>query len=467
MKRRKFLKLTLAISSMVLAPKYIYASTLDISKINFNISKFNENLQTIIIFLAGGPCPLSGNLSNLEEINSVSQNDYNGHFGTRYLTKIEDYNLWKQAGGEHMKNMLENEELTIFRACYSKERELVNNKAHGVCSQQNMNGNYDIEKPGILTALNRVMEKNNLTDSNKLQFMTLIGKNGFYKGDDLEGLNPISIDYKLSNPFDRKLTSHILYTKEEKKNSEYKKIDPKIDNIFDNEALIKNNIDEMNSFINNRKQINDKIKKVSEDRNDGNDNDKNLSEYGYTENDRFHQTLATAIELLDSNAETRTITIGTSGLGGWDDHSYCKINYTTRMQNLFKALEASMRHLDGINKKGTINIMVFGEFGRNVNLNTSFGWDHGNLQNLFILGGTDYFNHFGGLKSIIGETIVDDEGKPKNGRVWLKPKEGTYIVNPMSIASTIYHLNGIENPEELTGGYGVINPIVDGVSFIK
>jgi hypothetical protein len=137
------------------------------------------------------------------------------------------------------------------------------------------------------------------------------------------------------------------------------------------------------------------------------------------------------------------------------------------MKNLFQALEAGMRHLDGIGKKSKISIMVFGEFGRNVNLNASFGWDHGNLQNLYILGGTDYFNHAGGTDAIVGETVVDNGGSPKSGRIWLKPKEGTYWCEPLSIAATLYAIHGVKNPEALTGGYGVINPKVNGKEFLK
>jgi len=36
----------------------------------------------------------------------------------------------------------------------------------------------------------------------------------------------------------------------------------------------------------------------------------------------------------------------------------------------------------------------------------------------------------------------------------------------MSIASTIYAIHGVENPEELTGGFGIINPVVNGQEFL-
>jgi hypothetical protein len=467
MKRRGFLKLTLAMTSSLLMPQYIYASSFDLTKIEFSSENFNEGRQTIIVFLSGGPSPLSGNLSNIEEINLSSQQDYFSNFGSNYLTKIDEYDLWKEAGGENMQNMLDNQEMTIIRTCYSAQREKVNNKAHGVCTQQNMKGNFDVERAGLLTTLSRIMNNNGKFNPLELPFMTLSGENDFYSGDPTDGLKPVSLSSGLENPFNRDMSSSVFYLKEEKDSDKYQTKVPLLDALFDEKAKKYNAVLAMNNFLDNRKLLSDKIDIVATDRNNGSNKDKYLSTYGYVENNHFHQTMATAIELLDSNSTTRTITIGTRGLGGWDDHSYCKLNYTRRMQNLFQALEAGMRHLDGIGKKSKVSIMVFGEFGRNVNLNASFGWDHGNLQNLYILGGTDYFNHVGGTDAIVGETVVDNGGTPKSGRVWLKPKEGSYWCEPLSIAATLYAIHGVKNPETLTGGYGAINPQVNGKEFLK
>ncbi len=94
--------------------------------------------------------------------------------------------------------------------------------------------------------------------------------------------------------------------------------------------------------------------------------------------------------------------------------------------------------------------MVFSEFGRNVNLNSANGWDHGNLQNVYIFGGTNYFSHQG----VVGETRIETS---IFNRIWQKPTEDSYWFEPLSIASTIYKLYGITNPEYLTGGYYPIN----------
>ncbi len=469
MKRRDFLKLSIAAAGSAIVPNYVYAESP--AAINFDTAEFDKNHQTIIVFLNGGPSPLSGNLSNIDEINESSQQDYFSYFGKTYLSKIEKYDLWKEAGGESMKNLLDNKDMTIIRTCYSAEREKVNNKSHGPCTLQNMRGNFDLRKPGMLTTLSRVMADNDKLDLASLPFMTLAGESPFYAGDPSNGVKPASLNYALSNPFDRGMTSDLWYSKEERKVKGYNIKLPEFDAVLDAQAKGQNNIDAMNRFLADRKVLAEKVDSVAKERDiapdDPNNNkDKNLTAYGYTE-DAFHKTLATAIELLDSNATTRTITVGTGGLGGWDDHSNCKASYIRRMQNLFQAFESGMRHLDGINKKNKISIIVYGEFGRNANLNASFGWDHGNLQNLYVLGGTDYFNHVGGTDAIVGETMVDNGGTAKSGRIWLKPKKGSYQCEPLSIASTIYAINGIKNPEALTGGYGVINPKVKGENFLK
>jgi len=464
MNRRGFIKLTLVTTGSLLMPEYIYAKTADLASISFSTGIFDAKRQTIIIFLGGGPSPLSGNLSNFDEIEASSQKSYKSYFGSSYLSKIDGYDLWAEAGGESMQRMLDNNEMTIIRTCYSEEREKVNNKSHGTCTIQNMKGNFDTSNAGYLTSLSRLMQQNGKYNSTDLPFVSLTGENGFYSGGNGLGLKPVSIDYRLSNPFSRNMSSSLFYTNEERKVSGYSATLPQVDTDF--EALAKNNndIELMNDFLDNRKTIFDKIDAISKER-EVNQRDKYLSTYNYLENDTFHRTLATAIEFLDSSTTTRTITLGTGGLGGWDDHSYAQRTYTRRMNNLFQALEAGMRHLDGINKKNNISIIVYGEFGRNVNLNTSYGWDHGNLQNVYLLGGKDYFNHVGGTDAIVGETVVDNGGKPQSGRIWLKPKNGSYWCEPLSVAATVYAIHGVQNPENLTGGYGAINPTVNGQDF--
>ena len=82
--------------------------------------------------------------------------------------------------------------------------------------------------------------------------------------------------------------------------------------------------------------------------------------------------------MLSKNQDTKVITIGTGGLGGWDDHNEAR-DYVTRTESLLRHLGLRW-HIKAEGKEDTINIMVFGEFGRNVNLNSALGWDHGNCR---------------------------------------------------------------------------------------
>jgi uncharacterized protein (DUF1501 family) len=163
----------------------------------------------------------------------------------------------------------------------------------------------------------------------------------------------------------------------------------------------------------------------------------------------FAEKLEASIKIMANNPDTKIISLGSGGLGGWDDHNEAR-DYPRRMEELLSAIKAAVGHIKAEGKEGNINIMVWGDFGRGVNLNSAFGWDHGNLQNFYIFGGKNYFNHVGA----VGETMLSQTGSIN--RMYLKPKTGSYWFEPASVASTLYSIYGISNPEYLTGGYGAI-----------
>ena len=163
----------------------------------------------------------------------------------------------------------------------------------------------------------------------------------------------------------------------------------------------------------------------------------------------FADKLQSAIKILVKNPDTKVISLGSGGLGGWDDHSEGR-DYRDRMRNLFEALKSAMEHIKAENKEGNINIVIWGDFGRGVNLNNSLGWDHGNLQNVYMLGGKNYFNHLG----VVGETKLVKTGEVN--RLYLQPAENSYWFEPASVAATLYKIYGITNPQYLTGGHGSI-----------
>ena len=446
MKRRDFIKLTLLTGSYALVPNFCYGTVLDVSKINFSTNVYESNdAQTIIIFTYGGASQLGGNLTNIEEIEKKSQNSYYDYF--RGVTKTEN-NCWQEAGGAHMETLMASGDMTIFRCCYSQVREDEGNKAHGVCTIQNQKGSFDDDgNGGIISSIAQILKENNIVDENTLMpFVTMEGDSAFY----LDGkipvpgyLKPVGVDEDFNNPYDRYSRDWYYYTHAEREVDGYRDSDPALSEEMDNLAQSYNKKGKIKDAFALRGGLANFIEEVKTS------TVPDLGENEYPDNN-FADKLKAAIKLLDKNSDTKIITLGTGGLGGWDDHNDAR-DYVLRMENLFQSLNSAIAHLKAIGKDQNINIMVFGEFGRNVNLNSAYGWDHGNLQNFYLLGGLDYFKH----KGVVGETVLSETGAIN--RLFLKPKSGTYWFEPLSIAATIYKIYGIENPEILTDGYGSID----------
>jgi len=441
MKRRDFIKLSLAAGSAVLLPTFSYSATLDVNAINFSSETYNDNAaQTIIIFMYGGASQLSGNITNLAEIDQHSQNSHADYF--RGTTPTAN-GCWQEAGGVHMEELIAAGDMTLYRTCYSQEREDAGNKAHGVCTEQNQKGTYDTDGGGIVANIATILQAKGVVNANTLMpFVTMEGESTFY----LEGntalpgyLKPVGINENFDNPYDRDVNRGLFCTQAERDNNSCADGDsgyiPKLSQDMDTLTQTYNQEGKVKNAFSRRGELSNFIKNIA--------NSTTPDEIEYP-NNNFSPKIEAAIKLLDNNSDTKIITLGTGGLGGWDDHNDGR-DYVSRMENLFQSLKSAMAHLKAIDKDSTINIMVFGEFGRNVNLNSANGWDHGNLQNLYVLGGKGYFTH----KGVVGETIVDAAG---SNRIWLKPKSGTYWFEPLSIASTLYSIYGIENPNVLTGG---------------
>ncbi len=456
MKRRDFIKLSLVTGFAVLQPTFSYAKGLDVSQITFSSGIYqNNNAQTIIIFMYGGASQLAGNLSNIDAIKSASQSDYDNYF--RGITLTEN-KCWQEAGGIHMETLLANGDMTLFRSCYSAVREASNNKSHGECIVQNQKGTFDEDAGGILANLAQILESKNVVNENTLMpFVTLEGESKFY----IEGntplsgyLKPVGINEAFNNPYQREDTRRWYnYTEAERDSAPNNYWKSDADGGF--EPALMQNMDALAQQTNNAGKIKEAFTKRATLSTFidtlANTTTPDLGADAYPDNN-FSQKIEAAVKLLAQNSDTKVVTIGTGGLGGWDDHNEAR-DYVTRMENLFGSLKSAIAHLKAVNKINQVNIMVFGDFGRNVNLNSANGWDHGNLQNLYVLGGKGYFNH----KGIVGETRMENTGSIN--RLYLKPKNNTYWFEPLSIAATLYKIYGIENPEILTDGYGVIDPL--------
>ena len=103
-------------------------------------------LPTIIhVFLYGGPSELAGNLSNISEINTNSQNAYPTSLDpANSANDITPNAFWGAAGGSIMETLLASGDLSIFRTI---NRIKSNSNAHNTCVTQNLVGGLDTTAP--------------------------------------------------------------------------------------------------------------------------------------------------------------------------------------------------------------------------------------------------------------------------------------------------------------------------------
>lgn len=180
------------------------------------------------------------------------------------------------------------------------------------------------------------------------------------------------------------------------------------------------------------------------------------------------RSVQAAVTLAVENPETLFIALG-GDLGGWDDHNNGVDRYPGRMRDVFKALRVAMMHIKysgtqtaagyrtpikGLERPtNNIIINVFGDFGRSVNLNSSLGWDHGNNQNFYTLGGsrpglrTPVGSKSNGLGKIVGTTVHVGEAGSNNQ--YTSPDTGSYEFEPVSVAANIFKYFGVVYPAEV------------------
>ncbi len=429
------------VTMAALFPSLAYGSTpVDLSQVQFDNNVYNNNnAQTIMIYLYGGASELGGNLSNFDEIQEKSQNKYD----LRYLNKTTN-NFWSEAGGEVMERMLTAGDMNIFRTCYRKDNP---SKSHGDCTSENQRGLMNIEDPsygaGIFSTLGKVLLNGSAIHSETvLPFLTMEGESGLFSTGpfDVENfLRPAAMNEDLSNPYSRSL-NYELYTNDEWNSNPRPK-----------ETSISTTMDELARSVNQNQTIQNAFDKratlesfIEEQK------ARVVPENIEYPNTSFGKKLKAAVNVLTGNPDTKVISLGSGGLGGWDDHSNAVSVYSTRMRELMESIEVALAHLKA-ESRNNVNIMVFAEFGRNVNLNDSEGWDHGNNQNVYIFGGKDYFNHVG----IVGETQL--QPTEANNRLYTEPRANSYTFEPYAVAATIYKMYGVSNPEVLTQGYGAID----------
>ena len=425
-----------------LAPDLLRAAEMTrqpLGDVTLDETVYNTNeTQTLLIFLVGGMGDFVGNATHLEQIirEDLSEKPYPETGFT-----VTKNGFWEEGGGLALQNMLDDETLqtTYFRTSMAKDK----SRSHGLSQRRFMHGHPTIES-GMPVTLLHVLNRHNIVNENTLMpYVRLAGGLQFYDdrgaGYPLPGyLRPVTIEVPfrpgdtMGNPYKRESIWD----------------DVNLEDAIENLSYEHNNFnDPISSAMQRRKTISEFIDRIK---------DEPLPSGVEYPTHRTGRIIETAMRILVSNPDTKVIT--TEPGNRWDDHSNALSGHKENATRLFDAISAAMTHMKSAGKDN-INIVVYGDFGRNYSINKADGWDHGNNQVVYWFGGERYLNNLG----VVGET--DLYVWMKKARLYSRPKEGTFEFEPYSIASTFYRLYGITNPEVLTGGYGIIAPT--GRGFIK
>ena len=425
--------------------------------------------QVINVFLYGGPSELAGNLTNIDQINASSQNPYPAELmrsTDQDDGQITRHGFWADAGGRALEDMLQSKDLSVYRTINRRKN---NTRAHRDSVFSSLKGSLAIdEAPGMGSTLAALLHANRqLLDGSAqlrgkqltnlvLPFISFEGSTTAFARDP-DGnlplqLRGLSLDENFDNPYSR----------------DYK------DNDIELEALIQKMINSSQSVryskvsegFELRKNMEELIGNLQTAADDplpiapllpgGNldpDVDPDTGYLMYPDNNRYSGRIKAAVTLAIQNQDSLFITVG-GGLGGWDDHSSAMEDYIPRMNQLMGALRVAAKHIryadaayGGQRATDNIVINVHGDFGRNVNLNNSEGWDHGNNQNLYTLGGAAVRPQQA-LGKVVGKTEIF--GPAKQNRQYTRPTDGSYEAEPLSIAATVYQYFGARNPQSLT-----------------
>ena len=417
--------------------------------------------KVITIFLYGGPSELAGNLTNIAEINANSQNKYPANLLPGAANGVITPNFfWTGAGGEVMESLIASGDMSVYRTI---NRIKDDSKAHGPSVFQNLVGNLDMESPGVGTTLAAILAANQPfgkpVEQLILPFISFEGDSVIFRLGDLSvpfQLKPIALDSGFRNPYERSTNSFLadqdpaIETLSRQVSSALGEADKKVNEAFDKRA-------ELDTFIKASFSSASVNQNLPQDQ-DANgvplvDVNNNPVKIQYP-NTNFGNRLKAALSLAITNPDTLFISLGSAGLGGWDDHNDAIAEYTARMNELMQALNVAAKHMK-LMGRNDILINIFGDFGRNVNLNGSMGWDHGNNQNLYTLGAAAV--RPGALGKIVGKT--QRIGTAFENRQFTSPTSDSYQCEPFSIASSVYKYFGVQNPEILTG-----EPAIDEVN---
>lgn len=492
MNRRKFLKTMGAASASVFVPSSLNLTSLyknanaAVDYAGANITPPSVMPQIINIFLYGGPSELAGNLTNIVDIENNSQNSYEGAFpGITTTTTADPANglitpngFWRGAGGDEMEFLVNQNYMNVYRTLMKRKD---GTQSHRESILMSIKGSLDIEtSAGIGTRMAALLFQNRaayegvsqLADNTGvitsiedllLPFVSFESDTRIYAPDPDFNIPLLmrgtTLDDNFDNPFSRNAngSAAVMDALVDKVTTAAERARyAGVVSAFELRTFLESKIGDLQT-------ANNAALPTLVDAADVTQNGNNAV-FDYP-NNRFGDTVRAAVTLAIQNPSTMFISLG-GALGGWDDHNNGVDRYPDRMTNVMQTLQAAMWHIKyssgipiaGGATRGTTNniiINVFGDFGRRVNLNNSQGWDHGNNQNLFSLGGAGVVSagNPGGaaprtLGKVVGMTVrVGDSG---TNNQYTRPAPGSYEFEPMSVASSFYSYLGVQNPDIVT-----------------
>ena len=470
--------------------------------------------QVINIYLYGGPSELSGNLTNIIDIDNNSQNSYATAFGDRILKFDDDGSgnngfitangFWRGAGGLDMQFLLNGngKHMSVYRTLMKRKD---GTRSHRESILMNQKGSLDIENSaGVGTRIAAMLYQNRARfegttmfadgssvdmDNLVLPFVSFEGESRVFAIDPDYAvpllLRGTTLNEDLQDPYTRQNNDNAakLDAMVSRKLADpgYLSRYARVINSNDLREYMALKIGPIQASAGILPAISELADQATLELVDG------VTPMSYPTNNQYSASIQAAVTLAIENPSSMYITVG-DGIGGWDDHNNGTDNYPRRMNQLFAALKAAALHIKysgtqttgvfgtpgaGINRStDNIVINVLGDFGRRVNLNNSQGWDHGNNQNLYTLGGAGLTSAAnGGASRQLGKVVGRTErvGEPGSNNQVTEPQAGSYEIEPMSVAASVYSYFGVQNPEILTAdpdrnpaGDSAINETVAG-----
>jgi hypothetical protein len=412
--------------------------------------------QVINVFLYGGPSELSGNLTNIQDIENNSQNSYANAFGDRILTFDTDgtavngfitpHGFWRGnpdnnnpafdgsgAGGRYMQSMLERGQMSVYRTLMKR---LDGTRSHRESLLMSQKGSLDIEVgPGVGTRLAATLFQHRaqfeatsyLADGNAIGGLTSGTSSGVealflpfvsFEGDtryfqqDPDFMLPLllrgmTLDQNLESPYSRNRDDDPIKTA---LNSLVGKVmSPammsRYSGVVDAFALREFFEDKMAGL--DPRNDPDNIKQVTVNTDSSGDPLPNITDAAdaasigiaagaqlFYPNNRYTDRIRAAVTLALKNPSSLYITVG-GGLGGWDDHNNGIDNYPDRMNDLFAVMQAAMLHIKYYNGP-TLPATPGGTPGTrttNSNIAINMFGDFGRLVNLNNSEGWDHGNN--------------------------------------------------------------------------